>query len=216
MHFLSDLCANSKTPIKLLDLGCGNGRFLTYLKQQQLNVNYTGVDNNEAFLTEALTKNPEATFIKLDIFKKLASLNQKFNFIVIFGVMHHIPDTNFRKNWLTQVISMLEPSGILVLTLWDFATEKILEKLPGEGDYLLGWDKKPGLVRYAHKFSKDEISSFMNNATLLPSAQGLRNEQSYLSRSSSTNNDVELLETYEADGKNNKTNKYLIFKKLSQ
>lgn len=178
---------------KVLDIGCGNGRFLNFLKENTTTkFEYTGIDNNAELLAEAQSKNPDFKFSNLDVFANLDSLKENYNFIVVFGLMHHIPGKEFREKWLCTVVGMLKENGILVLTFWDFKAEKVLKELPDEGDYILGWDKKPETERYAHKFTEKELNEI------------------------STNYDVELVEKFEADGKDNKSNKYLIFKKVAR
>jgi SAM-dependent methyltransferase len=41
---------------KVLDLGCGNARFLNFLLENKLKPNYLGVDNSEEFINRNLAK----------------------------------------------------------------------------------------------------------------------------------------------------------------
>jgi len=52
----------------LLDVGCGLGDLLTYLKDRRIAVDYTGVDISEKLLAAARRAHPEATFLCADIF----------------------------------------------------------------------------------------------------------------------------------------------------
>lgn len=49
------------------DLGCGNGRFGVWLKQNQVNHHYFGWDTNQALLDKAQQALPQAKLDQLDI-----------------------------------------------------------------------------------------------------------------------------------------------------
>jgi SAM-dependent methyltransferase len=139
--------------LKVLDLGCGNGRFAGYLISKINNFSYKGYDTNNDLLSEARNKYNsggcnELKFINRDILTKALGTKYKYDFVVSFGVTHHIPDNNFRNNWFLGLTKILNKGGVLVLTFWEF------EKSPG--DYLISWDKK-NKPRYCHQYSKKEL-----------------------------------------------------------
>jgi alkylated DNA repair protein alkB family protein 8 len=53
---------------KLIDLGCGNGRFYNFIKDHK-KIAYIGIDNNETLLKKAKNKFKEAKFTKGDLLK---------------------------------------------------------------------------------------------------------------------------------------------------
>ena len=55
VEIINDVLKNEK--IKILDLGCGNGRFLEYIKKSFSNYEYVGMDENEDLLKEAMKMN---------------------------------------------------------------------------------------------------------------------------------------------------------------
>lgn len=56
------------SPGSVLDLGCGTGHMLTYAKRTGRQItSYTGIDVNEAALTLAKQKHPDAVFLRGDI-----------------------------------------------------------------------------------------------------------------------------------------------------
>jgi len=54
LNFLNQYIENHQ---KILDLGCGNGRLLNFLKNKK--IEYIGVDNSEKLLLEAQKQYPE-------------------------------------------------------------------------------------------------------------------------------------------------------------
>lgn len=149
-------------PLEILDIGCGNGRFLKFLAENLDCFSYTGIDINNDLLKEARkielkSVNQSAKFIKKDIFNDAKSLSGAYDVIVAFGVTHHIPDADFRKKWFLDMEKLLksEPKKIslLCLTFWDFGEEP--------GDYFLGWKNREDSVRYCHKYSDRELNNII-------------------------------------------------------
>ena len=67
---------NCKT---VLDIGCGRGDLISYLKKKKISIRYTGLDINDKFIDIAKKLNPKNNFIFADFLKKDLS-----NFDVIF------------------------------------------------------------------------------------------------------------------------------------
>ncbi|GAB4223048.1 MAG: hypothetical protein Tsb005_16890 [Gammaproteobacteria bacterium] len=63
-----DVIRERNNSIKLLDFACGSGSFFSYLAQTDLaNINYLGIDINDALITVAKNKFPTQQFWCLDI-----------------------------------------------------------------------------------------------------------------------------------------------------
>jgi tRNA (uracil-5-)-methyltransferase TRM9 len=196
----------------LLDLGCGNGRFGMFAWNQfkQLET-YTGVDNNTQLLAIAhnkLTNYSHSQLISLDILSTLQTNDveeklghKKYDLIVLFGFIHHVPSTQLRTKLFTAISSLLTENGIFVFTTWQFMEHERLRKkisdpktvgiLPTElekNDYILDWQRGESSFRYAHYFEPVEIKSLLENA------------------------DLELIAKFSADGKEKNVNNYYICK----
>ncbi len=59
-----------RRPVRLLDLGCGNGQMLELFRERGMDLDYTGVDFSEPLLTaarERFADDPRARFIAADV-----------------------------------------------------------------------------------------------------------------------------------------------------
>ena len=106
-------------PLRVLDLGCGNGRFGLFLAEHlDRDIHYVGVDNNPDllnFAAKALADKPRlrVSLVEQDIVIQHLGLGN-FHLIVLFGVVHHIPGTYRRKEFLRSRVSSLEKHGVMV------------------------------------------------------------------------------------------------------
>jgi len=157
---------------RVLDLGCGNGRFFEFFKGE--NMDYFGVDSSEKLIEIAKKKNSGAKF------QVAGALNLPFpeNFFdktYSIAVLHHIPSEKLRLGFLEETKRVLKPEGFLILTVWKFHRPKelflILKftilKLLGLskldfGDILEPWGKK--IKRYYHYFSKKELINLIKKS----------------------------------------------------
>lgn len=179
--------------ISCLDIGCGNGRFGEWLhhnSSNQIPLQYHGIDSNTFLLSKA-EKTLESLSIKARLLEhdivtgltkntpiaSVAPIN-KYNLIVCFGVMHHIPSFTLRKKLLSEIASMLHKSGIAIITTWDFTTIPSLMKraqtdlshiIPDAepGDYLLDWQRgHTPSTRYCHHISNQEMDTLLSGTDL--------------------------------------------------
>lgn len=156
--------------LNILDLGCGNGRFLKFLLENKIKIDtYLGVDNNEDFIHKNSINFPNYDFENLDIITKLEEIPNKYSLITVFGVTHHIPSKEFRRSWFVKLASKLEKEGVLVLSFWNFDSEKsdknfrTKEYLPEPGDYFLGWKENYSAHRFCHYFNEYEIEEIIKS-----------------------------------------------------
>lgn len=180
-HDLVPHISRFKEP-NLLDLGCGNGRFLDFICAQNLAFEtYLGLDNSDHLLGLARMRfghMPNAKFLKHDLLKPL-KLKVRFDLITLFGVMHHLPGKLSRQKLLSEVGNHLRPDGLIVFSVWNFLVSRRLkaklvdpstiegldESDLDSGDFFLPWQDKSA-VRYCHSYTDDEILSLLESANL--------------------------------------------------
>jgi len=181
--------------LKVLDVGCGNGRFGEFLeKKLKSDIDYTGMDNNE-YLLEQVKKNvKEAKIIKQGVLRKW-KVEGKFDAVVLIGLMHHIPGEDNRIRILKQAKERLNKNGILIFTTWRFKdlermAKKIVKKHKfknlEENDYILDWKKGVRAYRYCHYIDGDELRKIIGKLRM------------------------KTLDIFEADAKEGRGNKYIV------
>ena len=87
---------------KVLDFGCGTGHFATYLKENGIHCDFTGVDIVDDFFPHAEKKHPKARFGKWEDFK-----DEEFDYIFISGVFNNKTKNNssFFKDTIEELFS---------------------------------------------------------------------------------------------------------------
>jgi SAM-dependent methyltransferase len=84
--------AFKQQPFSLLDIGCGNGALNKYLPAR---CDYLGLDHSEAAIQYCLKLYPNKKFVAKDVsivLPEFASENQKFDAVVLAGVLFHTVD----------------------------------------------------------------------------------------------------------------------------
>jgi 2-polyprenyl-3-methyl-5-hydroxy-6-metoxy-1,4-benzoquinol methylase len=188
-------------PVKrVLDLGCGNGELWRTLHERGYRGEYVGVDFSDELLQIAASPYDnapipnQAIFIQADISvpgweKKLPS--GKYDMILAFAVLHHIPSRELRLDILRKVRAMIQPKGTFIHSEWQFMNSQRLRKRlqPWDaislsddqvepGDYLLDWRHGGYGYRYVHHFDEDELihlateSDFNISSTFLSDGEG--------------------------------------------
>lgn len=199
-------------PLRVLDVGCGNGRFAIFLAESlpETQIVYTGIDFSEELLRIARqnlkAKNLTVKLIRSDIVTeqseaaRIGYLDVEFDLVVSFGVLHHIPSQKLRSIFVKTFLTLLSPGGSMVVTAWQFMKsdrqrQKVVDPtLAGisetlePNDYIMSWDGQTSAYRYAHHFDAAEINA------LLP-------QKNYT------------VHQYQADGKEGNLNQYLVLTK---
>jgi ubiquinone/menaquinone biosynthesis C-methylase UbiE len=159
---------------KILDLGCGSGRYFLLLKEK--GVNYFGIDIAEKLIEIAKNKYPEGNFQIVDALNFQFPTNF-FDKVYSIATLHHIPSKEFRLQFLREVKRILKPGGLLILTVWKFHQLKeiylqfkyTILKLIGKTrldwrDIFEPWGKRA--ERYYHCFSKNELRDLVKGTNL--------------------------------------------------
>lgn len=161
---------------RILDLGCGNARFLEFLIQNHTKFDYFGVDNSSEFIIKNTQNYPNYKFSELDVVSNLGAITNKYDLVTVFGVTHHIPSSEYRKEWFQKLGETLDSEAILVLSFWQFKTEKADQNFKPNlyqvenNDYFLGWKGDFSTHRYCHIFDSYEImeiKKILSNFTVL-------------------------------------------------
>lgn len=198
-------------PLNVLDVGCGNGRFATFLHERfHQPFKYSGIDNNQQLLdlAQAKLKQLELDFslFHLDLVDELINdrplkIDQlpSLQLVTLFGVMHHIPDQQLRIKLLNQLSSIVESDSLIIFTVWQFIHDdrfknKIIDpQLVGLNpnqlephDYILDWQRGQIAHRYCHQLDQAEINQLLEECAL------------------------EQVATFLSDGKSNQLNRYVI------
>ncbi len=108
---------------KVLDIGCGNGRFFPFFKG-----GYVGIDNSEKLIGLAREKFPDADFREANALN-LPFDDESFDRVYSIAVLHHIPSKQLRIKFLKQAKRVLKADGKLILVVWKFRDRKELANL---------------------------------------------------------------------------------------
>jgi SAM-dependent methyltransferase len=203
--------------LSLLDLGCGNGRFGAYLAgRSQAPIVELGVDASLPLLARARAAaqrtGRQARWLALDLLGELGAgvgltaIVGRFDLVVVFGLMHHVPGSHRRARLLHDAGALVAAGGRLAVSFWQLGDDpRFAPRLVdarahlaarGEptagleaGDHLLRWGASPAPespLRYCHHTSDDE-------ADRLAQASALR-----------------VVERYHADGRTGELNLYVV------
>ena len=178
------------SPLRVLDLACGNLRFERFLAERlgAGRLRCFAVDNCDPLVDQAQTPGvlPPVSFQNLDVVDALAAGNLREALAVpdtscdlaaTFGFMHHVPREAWRAELLRALAAKVRPGGRVVVSFWRFLnSEKLAKKalattkqarveldLPALplNDFLLGWQDTRGLYRYCHHFDEPEIERLL-------------------------------------------------------
>lgn len=183
---------NKNKELKILDLGCGNARFLTFLVEQGFKISlYVGIDSSQEMLNIAYKEirelmSKQNVMFDFDLCQKNLDLSDwdediddSFDLIVGFGVIHHLKSFKARKLILEKSQKLLEKDGTLTLSFWQFLKSERLKKLIvepteigvnhkslGENDYYLTFGKDKKAYRFCHFTTEDEVAQLEENSNL--------------------------------------------------
>lgn len=161
---------------RVLDLGCGNGRYYEFFKDK--NIEYIGADNSESLIKIAKEKYPKAKF-QTENALALSFKDNYFNKIYSIAVLHRIPSYDFKIQFLKEAKRVLKPNGLFILTVWKlpfnnyskknlflllkFTFLKIIKKSKLDfKDILEPWGNQT--EKYYHWFSKRELKKLLKKS----------------------------------------------------
>ena len=174
---------------RVLDVGCGNGRWARALAAWGLVCTYTGVDGDAKLLALATDNTRELATVE-GVFRQAdftmpgwsAVLNgptDSFDLIVCLAALHHAPGYRLRLQVVQALAALLAPSGVLIFSHWQFLqSERFVRKQIAwqtigltsaevePGDALLPWQQGGYAVRYVHQIDEAEMAALTQAAGL--------------------------------------------------
>lgn len=182
----------AEKPSDWLDLGCGSGALGRIWAGQGRSGSYTGLDFSGPLLRESERVTAELSDEKLRLSYVPGDLmdpewgkalgSNKFDGVLAFASLHHIPGYENHLRIFHQVREVLKDGGRFIFSVWQFQNSPKLmqrvqpwslagmdpDKLEG-GDTLLDWryalpeNKEKRGLRYVHLFSETELDGLAEN-----------------------------------------------------
>jgi len=106
---------------KILDVGCGFGYLLTYLKKHKKKIRYTGVEVNSDFIEIAKKKHPDQVFKVRDIEKE--KFKEKFDWVFAIGLASKADSYSYLENLLKEMIK-ISKKGVVMNFITDYVDFK--------------------------------------------------------------------------------------------
>lgn len=190
----------AETPCRVLDVGCGNGRFARFLLEDRPvgRIEYTGLDQSRELLSLARLqckagKGDRLDWLERNLFSPDAEdplPDTKYDLVVAFGMLHHVPGFEMRKQLLQALARRVGPRGRLIFTVWLFErSQRFRDKIvpwaqynrdarevidSGDlepGDYVMSFGPGDGSLRYCHASDDAEIEALTLELDLEPIAR---------------------------------------------
>jgi SAM-dependent methyltransferase len=155
---ITDFIDNLENNSLIYDIGCGNGRNMTYN-----NHSFIGVDNCQKFIDICHSKGLDAICNNM---MKIELPDNSADSILCIAAFHHLDCHQNRINSLNELKRLIKPQGDILLTIWSKnQPPKTRVKFENYGDNIVYWKNK--YPRYYYIFSLDEIKNLFNIVGLI-------------------------------------------------
>ena len=175
-------------PLRVLDVGCGNGRLARMLDSLARPIIYTGVDGDAALLafadehTRALA-HLSCNFVQADLadpaWAQSAGIDRDYDVTLCLATLQHLPGEELRAATIAALTRLTAPDGLVILSGWQFLdsprlaakvlawpTVDVDPAAVDPGDALLPWQQDVYAVRYVHQIDAAEMARLAAHAGL--------------------------------------------------
>ena len=137
----------------ILDIGCGNGRNMTFS-----DYNFIGIDNCVGFLN--ICREKKLNVLEADM-TNIPLNSNTFDSIICIASFHHLSTIELRIKCLNEIKRLIKPNCLILLSVWSInqpkKTKKIFYKY---GDTIVTYNKFGKIYeRYYYIFKIDEIKN---------------------------------------------------------
>lgn len=165
----NDFLAYIPQGARVLDLGCGNGRFYKFLSEHK-ETDYTGVDISSRLLAVAKERFPKAKWILSDMTECTSS--EAFDVILMIASFHHL-SPEYQLKQLEWIYSHLKPGGHLLMSNWNLRQKSMWNhwlkrffRLSWAFDHLMiPWAN--GNDRYYYSFTPGRLGALLRKSKLM-------------------------------------------------
>ncbi|MBI4262412.1 class I SAM-dependent methyltransferase [Candidatus Uhrbacteria bacterium] len=165
---------------RVLDVGCGNGRFLDAFAGRA--IDYTGLDVSSRMIAQARARNKGVQIPHRFIVGDMLALpfpDAAFDAVIEVSAFHHIPSNVLRVQAVREFARVLKPGGRLFLTDWNLWQPRMILRyrlwnlifcwaLQGHDrrDVYVQWKRgvDQPIKRYIHVFSLREVRHLMRES----------------------------------------------------
>ena len=153
--FLDNIaCDNTETSV--IEVGCGNGKNLLYLKKRNFSGRLTGCDFAEKFVEMV-------NLLGIECVKANAVLlpfqNETFDYTLSVAVIHHLSTEDRRVTAIGELIRITKKNGLIFIQVWAFEQHSGSKREFVTQDTMVSW--KNDHQRYYHIFVKDELETLI-------------------------------------------------------
>jgi ubiquinone/menaquinone biosynthesis C-methylase UbiE len=146
-RYVLDTCAANGIPTigRMLDFGCGWGRYTRLFLRDVEDGGLIGVDPEPAAIDVCRTHVPQASFLKSDYYPPLPFRDQFFDVVIAYSVFSHLYELPAHA-WINELSRVLRPGGLLIATthpIWilEFVEKLRLGEIPMTSDWHVGLSK---------------------------------------------------------------------------
>ena len=152
VSFERELAPNSL----VLDVGCGGGRNLAFLKGRGHRV--VGLDVSPRLLKNSAAKVGRTSLVHGDAVA-LPFSPAKFGAVHSVAVVHHLPSEEERRESVREIARVLRPRGTALLSAWALEQDRFQSQ--SGADRLVPWRQSDGrtVERFYHLFRAAELEA---------------------------------------------------------